>query len=218
MPVSCLVHSRNGAVRSGLYSIYGNGGTRYQVYCDLTSEPGTAWTLVMSQTFNNRQLPQWWDPLFLDRPLNQENPRWDVYRLSLSRMNQLKSVSTHWRMTCNFDTEGLKYTDYVRARLSEFDAVEFSGQDSCQKVEYLNVRGHNCTGCTAVWWQFKIDSGTTQSLHHDSSRNKCKFGSTDGYVANEANFGQYASGRINPQFRCTSGAHSSASFWLGGNV
>ena len=217
MPTSCLDHGRNIVLRSGLYDIYDGDGTRYQVYCDLTSESGMAWTLVMSQTFQHRALAQFQKPMFLDAPLNQESPRWDEYRLSLSQMKQLKSVSSRWRVTCNFPTEGLKFTDYVRAKFSEFDALHFNGHNVCKKVEYMNVRGHNCTGCTATWWQYK-DAPGRNFLHHDSDTRNCEFGRTAGAVSSEDNFGFYGGNNVNPQFRCTSGDHSSTNHWFGGRV
>ena len=131
MPSSCLDHSRNGAVRSGLYVVYDkNKRSSYKVYCDLTSESTMAWTLVMSQTYQYHTLPQLRSPMFQDSPLNQESPRWDAYRLSLQRMNAVKSDSTHWRLTCNFPPEGLQYRDYARANFAEFDAINVKGNHS----------------------------------------------------------------------------------------
>ena len=217
MPASCLDHSRNGALQSGLYEVYDNSSNRYQVYCDLKYEPGMAWTLVISQSFKHRALPQFLSPLFQDTPLNQDTPRWDAYRLSLTRMQQLRSVSTHWRVTCNFDTEGVLYRDYVRARFNEIDPISLSGKGLCKKVEYMNVRGHNCTGCTAAWWQFQ-DSGGQNIFHHDSSIDSCQFGNTPDAAPSEDNFGLYVNGNTNSQFRCTSAGLSTTNHWFGGHV
>ena len=217
MQESCVAHARHGGVRSGLYDICDISGNTYKVYCDLTSEPRMAWTLVMSQSYRNRDLPQLKTVLFEDNPLNQESPRWDAYRLSLSRMNGLRSVSSHWRVTCNFHTEGLQYRDYVRARFSEFDALNFSGEGSCQKVEYLNVRGHNCTSCTAAWWQFhRKSTGQNLILHHDSSLIRCEFGNTPGFATSEDNFGYYYPFTRNKKFRCTAEETSTTNHWFGG--
>ena len=206
-------HLRSGAIRSGLYRIFDDGGTSYWVYCDQSTESGMAWTLVMSQTFKNRAIEQFnTKSLRHNGPLNQESPRWDAYRLSLSRMNGLRSVSSHWRVTCNFHTEGLQYRDYVRARFSEFDCGRFYGAEGCKKVEYINVRGHNCTECTVAWWQ----KNNKYILYHDSSSDECQFGSSPGFVKDENNFGFYKN--HNPEFRCSAQNESSTNHWFGSFV
>ena len=92
-PRSCLHHLKNDATRSGVYRIHGNDGQSYQVYCDLTSEPGSAWTLVMSYTLKNVALaPFRTSVLSTNSPLNAEWPKWDAYRLALTQMEQLRSV------------------------------------------------------------------------------------------------------------------------------
>lgn len=207
---------KNGALQSGLYEVFDYSGNRYKVYCDLTSEPGMAWTLVISQSFKNRALSQFQDPLFENSPLNQDTPRWDEYRLPLLRLQHLKTFSTYWRCTCNFDREGLLYRDYVRARISVFDFVSFNEKELCMKVEYMDVRGHNCTGCTAAWWQFKESESKQNFLHHDSSVNKCEFGNTPVSVSSEDNFGLYSS--VNSHFRCTATNLSTTNYWIGGRL
>ena len=219
-PSSCLDHLRNGALQSGVYEINDHDDVRYQVYCDLSSELGMAWTLVISQAFSNRNLEYFKNPLSMNYPINHKSPRWDAYRLSLLQMNKLKFGSSHWRITCNFNTDGLIYRDYVRARFDDFDAINFEshGKGQCRKVEYMNVRGHNCTGCTSYWWQTK-DPVKRNFLHHDSSYNKCEFGETTGAVSSEDNFGWYDSKyKANKKFRCTSALIATTNHWFGGYV
>ena len=200
---------RNRATRSGVYRIHGNDGQSYQVYCDLTSEPGSAWTLVMSYTYKNVALaPVRYSMLSANSPLNAKWPRWDAYRLELTQVEQLKSVSSHWRFTCNFPTERFQYWNYMRAKFAEFDAINFTGRKICKKVEYINVRGHDCNRCTAVWWQ------SPKILHHDSAANVCDLGSSCGYVKSEDSFGSYTA--ANSEFRCTSVFTSSTNLWFGG--
>lgn len=50
-PRSCVDHLRNGANRCGYYEIYDAAGNRFTVYCDMETEPGAAWTLVVSWSF-----------------------------------------------------------------------------------------------------------------------------------------------------------------------
>ncbi|KAL9953397.1 hypothetical protein ACROYT_G040809 [Oculina patagonica] len=47
-PTSCVDYLSRGASKCGIYKLYDNAGNSYPAYCDLKSEPGTAWTLVMS--------------------------------------------------------------------------------------------------------------------------------------------------------------------------
>lgn len=50
-------------------------------------------------------------------------------------------------------------------------------------------------------------------IHHDSSHNKCEFGSASGAVSAEDNFGHYWA--TNPSFRCSSSDDSTTNHWFG---
>ena len=180
------------------------------MYCDFSSEPGWIWTLVISQSFANREMPEFKStPFFEDSPVSEDNPNWKAYRLSLEKMKDLRSQSTHCRVTCSFPTYGVDYTDYVRANFSEFDPILTTGKRICKRVEYMNVRGHECSGCTSAWWQ--VANGF---LHHDSSFALCEFKETPGSVSGEDNFGSY--GSTNPNFRCTmTSQEASTNHWFG---
>ena len=169
----------------------------------------------MSHTLENVVLPSFRSiALGVNSPVNSQWPRWDAYRLSLDEMKYFRSVSTHWRITCNFDTEPLQYRDYVRAKFTEFDAISFTGLGTCKRVERLNVRGHECKGCTAGWYQTR--GYIKNILAHDSSKNICEFGSTPGYVSSEDNFGMY--GKFNRNFRCTASQSCTTNLWFGINL
>ena len=53
-PRSCVDHLRNGAHHCGYYKIYDAAGNGFTVYCDMETEPGAAWTLVVSWSFKNK--------------------------------------------------------------------------------------------------------------------------------------------------------------------
>ena len=54
---SCLDYFKKGYKSDGFYKIRDfNGNSIITVYCDLTSEPGSAWTLDKSFAFKNRRL------------------------------------------------------------------------------------------------------------------------------------------------------------------
>ena len=79
---------------------------------------------------------------------NNNEPEWNSYRLSLSHMQSLSNHSTHLRVTCNLPADGLQYTDYARAVLAGHDIFGDWGGD-CKLFEYINIRGINCSDCTA---------------------------------------------------------------------
>ena len=70
-PTSCLVYLLRGASKCGIYKLYDSkSGNCFPAYCDLKSEPGTAWTLVfhgvlviagflLFPNFHWSKIPQW---------------------------------------------------------------------------------------------------------------------------------------------------------------
>lgn len=178
------------------------------MFCDLTSETRAGWTLIMSGRTPVSNLFKT-VPLYVDKPVNETSPNWDAFRLSLAKMKQLRSSSTHWRTTCSFQLDGLVYRDHVRAKLSDFDPIDFKGLGICKRVEYVNIRGYSCSDCDMAWWQ--VDS---EVLHHDSSASRCGFDPSSGAAASEDDFGLYK--QINPKFRCTElERESTTNLWFG---
>ena len=107
------------------------------------------------------------------------------------------------------------YTDYLRASLEDFDIVKVTRivAESCEKYELVNIRGNECSNCTAATWYLK----DVFPLHMDSSiRFGCEFdGSETGDgVITEDNFGRYID--VNPKFRCSSTSDATTQFWIGG--
>ena len=138
-----------GLTQSGKYDIFDSANKPFSVYCDLQSETGFVWALIQSLSFANRATYK--DKGFsTDFPVNDNNnePDWNSYRLSLSHMQSLSNHSTHLRVTCNLPTDGLQYTDYARAVLAGHDIFGDWGGE-CKLYEYINIRGINCSGCTA---------------------------------------------------------------------
>ncbi|KAL9967806.1 hypothetical protein ACROYT_G026102 [Oculina patagonica] len=196
---------------NGIYNIADKNNKSFPVYCDFSSELGAAWTLIQSHSLENNDVFSF-KPFYLhDMPINQEIPEWNSYRLSMSRMQSIQDVSTNWRATCNFPTDGVDYRDYWRVSLESLDLlVEPNATGFCLLTEFVNVRGdecYNCTVLTGYGW-----GGST--LHIDSYYGPisggCDFG---GGIINEDNFGYYIT--RNPAFRCTSSMSSTTQFWLG---
>ncbi|XP_046844592.1 uncharacterized protein LOC124438471 [Xenia sp. Carnegie-2017] len=113
------------------YDIYEfNTNKIIHFYCDLTSEPGSAWTLVMSYALKNKLTNSLQSRTFQQNvPINERSPNWDIYRMSNSQMNYMKSQSTHWRVTCSYPKNKVDYIDYVRSKFSDLDVMTFSGSD-----------------------------------------------------------------------------------------
>ena len=135
----------------------------------------------------------------------------------LSRdLTWLRNQSTHWRATCQYNTAGIVYTDYLRASFEDFDIMETVPSDTglCRKYELINIRGNNCTNCTAKTWYFK----GKHPLHIDSSWQVlvgCDFNAdvTGDGIYDEDNFGFYHT--TNQKFRCTSSSQATTQFWIG---
>ena len=179
----------------------------------MTSESGKAWTLVTSWATKNKNMAEFKTKvLSTDSPVEENLPNWNKYRMSLSMMKNLGAQSTHWRATCNFPTHGVDYVDYVRGKFVDFDVVNFLGNDVCKRVEYVNIRGHECSTCTVAWWQ----TAKTFFLHTDSTAFKCGFSPSQGALLSEDNFGFYYT--VNPDFRCTADASATTNWWFGGNI
>ena len=115
-------------------------------------------------------------PLYVDKPMNEDNPHWNVFRLSLAKMKQVRSRLSHW----SFQLDGLVLRDYARATITVFDPIDFEGNKICKRVEYVNVRVDNCSDCDVAWWQY---DGVM--LHHDSSSAQCGFDASSGAVVTE---------------------------------
>jgi len=187
-------------LRNGFYWLFDDQNQRYVAYCDLSSEPGAAWTLVVSWNKAPKGLPHfWYKTLLQDAPVNHNTPNWNVYRQTLARMKSLRNRSTHWRATCSFNLiKEIDYRDYLRGKFSDFDIMTFLGVGKCFPVEYVNIRGHAAgSGTTAQFWQIH----NANFLHIDSTASGCGFKPNAGAVTTEDNFGYYH--RFNSNFRCT---------------
>ena len=169
---------------------------------------------MISQNFYNRRIKELTKvPLYEDGSLNADDPNWNAYRLPLQQMNELKAVSSHWRVTCNFPRKVFDYRDYVRGNFSQLNILTFDGGYMCKIIDYINVKGYNCSQCTVTWWQ---DAGSM--LHHDLSLGKCFFQSIAKVISvfNADYFGYYAN--TDSLFSCSSDDSSSTNHWFGSHV
>ena len=217
---SCLDYAKKSYRTSGYYLIKTEetGDACHTVYCDMESEPGSAWTLVISFALKNKETPEFTKtPLKYDAPVRSDTPSWNAYRMSHSQMSHLKKHSTHWQITCDFQSNPVDLRqDYALASFVDFDAMTFEGFAVCKMMKYINIRGHQCFDCTAPWWA-GYDGIPRDSMHVDSSgivSPDCQFDPVAGSVIDEDNFGAYVS--TNTDFRCTSSRNATTNIWFGG--
>ena len=182
----------------------------FQTFCDFTSENGFVWTLLESFSLaNNNHFKS--QPFYKDYPVNQNSFKWNKFRLSLPIMNSTLSHSTHLRATCNFNTDGLVTTDYLRAKTTELNILLLKGY-KCVTFEYVNIRGYEAYN-PSVWMIQRPGH-----LHTDSHKGgiHCSFDSAkNGSIGEpgEDNFGLYET--VNHLHRCSSGNSSTTQWWFG---
>ena len=196
---------------STVYTLYDpESKSFYQTFCDLTSENGFVWTLLESFSLaNNNHFKA--QPFDKDYPVSQNSFKWNKFRLSLPIMNSTLSHCTHVRATCNFNTDGLVTTDYLRAKTTDLNILQLDGWP-CAKMEYINIRGYHCNDC----WSRMIQR-IHFHLHIDSSYKVKPCGqftsARNSSVTEDDNFGYYNA--INPLHRCNSGNDSTTQWWFG---
>jgi len=181
----------------------------------MESEPGFVWALIQSFSLANKGMFE--EKMFgKDFPVNhtKNNVDWNSYRLSLTQMESIANHSTHFRATCNFPTEGLQYTDYARAKLEGHDI--FGGWNvQCRQYEYINIRGIECSNCTAGTKQ-KTNSAWSIKGYQSKRKWGCDFDGSPGAISNnERSFGFYGDGTVNADHRCSSSPTATTQHWFG---
>lgn len=210
---SCKDAKENGIWQSGRYLICNGEIEPFYVYCEIGSSSSFIWTLLQSFAID-RQLQFSSQPFTNSFPVrdNLLEIDWGLYRLSLARMKYLAEQSTHLRVTCNYNTDGLQYTDYAQAELEHHNLfVTFNNK--CRIYEHIVIRGNECRNCTAL-----TNQPTDHAWHIDSylsSANGCNFDGRPGMGKSEHNFGWYAHGRVNTDHRCSSSPMSTTQHWFG---
>ncbi|XP_031554302.1 uncharacterized protein LOC116291282 [Actinia tenebrosa] len=209
---SCLDYLRIGATEDGIYTITRtDNGREITVWCDLSSEPGSAWTLILSYAHKNRQDNVFCTASFTrDKRRQLNNPNWENYRLSFDRMKSISDQSTHVRVTSSFPVHGVDYRDYLRAKISSIDILSFDGAGVCKTVEYIDIRGIKGKDITVPFWQMH-----DQFFHTDSSGRHCQYDATSGSVNDENNFGTTCL-EFNPATRGSANDDSTIQYWFGG--
>ena len=187
-----------------------------------------AWTLFQSfDIANETALSD--KSLVEDLPLNEHNLNWELFRLPKSMMSSIASHSTFWRATCSYATYGVDFRDYLRVRLSIMNPLSFTKYYSnmksnpCITVDYLDIKGNNCEGCTQSFLQH-----STNALHIKPKQSrvetKCSFDSSGvEYKCSKGGFythilGRYSNNCLDPNYRCTLNMMSTSEFWFGAKI
>ena len=120
----------------GVYQLFDPAtNSMYEVFCDIDSEKRFVWTLIESLSLRNNN--KFSDKAFYQNyPINQKEFAWSKFRLSRALMMATANNSTHVRATCNFDSEKRNYRDYLRAKLSELNVMNFNSIQ-CKKFEFV---------------------------------------------------------------------------------
>lgn len=130
-------------------------------------------------------------------------------------MTAIADHSTHVRATCNFYIDGLNYTDYLRAKLSEINVTDYAKIDKCERFEYIDIRGYGCSNCTAHFFQSSQWHPHVDSYNNfDSAQKQCG-SSFPGAIGGggEDDFGAYQT--VNTKHRCSSNDNSTTQWWFG---
>ncbi|XP_067026115.1 uncharacterized protein [Acropora muricata] len=172
IPQSCkqLQLEANNSIQSDVYSLYDpTTKTRYQTFCDFTFETGFVWTLLESFSLANKNhfAKQ---QFYKDYAVNQNFFKWNKFRLSLPIMNSTLRHSTPFRATCNFNTDGLVTTDYLRGKTTELNILLLKGK-LCVTLEYINIRGYQGYNSSVMMTQeiWHLHTDITNPSHRCSS-------------------------------------------------
>ena len=211
-PIKSCRGYANGDRIPGKFEILDDNMKPFEVFCDFDKNSSMTWTLIQSYQlkYKSEIIQQ-----FYDKPINEDSPAFDLYRLSTSRMKSIQQDSSKWRITCQYDTDGTVYTDYVRGSNDEINILTDLGE-ICMRVEYIDIRGQNCENCSAF-----IAQSNYQNLHFDSYYSgieNCEFkpkNSLSCRKSGEDNFGAYNC--RNPAHRCSASSTSTTQTWFGGH-
>ncbi|XP_028516180.1 uncharacterized protein LOC114575466 [Exaiptasia diaphana] len=214
---SCLDFLRNSHTKlppNGKYTIYrSDNGSPLDVYCDFKT-PHQVFTLIESYSRDNKDLSVYQkNPYHDDFPRHMDAlPKWDDYRLSLSAMKYIRTKSSLFRATCEFQKRmgGSLKPDFLLGSLSDYDIInngDVIGVTICKRYKYINIRNQEYYNQTALTY-------SKSNVHHihiepDSF---CGFVVSDEGVSEEF-FGVY--NPIYPTFKCVETGSSTTQWWLG---
>jgi len=189
-----------------------DNNTHFRVCCDFEG-PNVAWTLIESFALSNNT--KFSSPfLKWDADINYlmepDMDYWGAYRLAVNQMRYMRSKSGLFRATCNFPRRnGTLTPDLLIGSLSDVDIFNTTGYISCKKFKFIDIRGYQCTNCTALTYH-----GDQGHFHIDVTHTypSCDF-QVKVSKLNSDSFGSYAV--TDDVFKCTQTPTSTTQWWLG---
>ena len=195
---------------SGVYPIVFADNSTVKVYCNVDIFSKTAWVLVHSFYYHNNYIFLS-TPFHKNLPVNEENPNFRSYRLSLSRMLEMKNHSPLWKASCNYETSSSTEVDSLRGVFEVTNLFyDTSGkQDFCSTVTYANIRGFVCgQSCKIV---LRRSGNSAIHMGVGASRSTCSYPIV--IHAAEQAFGLYKD--PHPNCTCVKSNTTSTQWWFG---
>ena len=203
------IHMENVTI-SGIYSIVLPNNTTFQVFCDMDFASKTVWVLVQSFYYKKNYLFRS-APFHKTKSVNEDSPNFSSYRLSLHRMLQLKTLSTLWKASCNYEKSPRTSVDSMRGEFQVTDLFErTSGRSQpCSRLSYSNIRGYECGNpCDVV-----LIRDDNRAIHVSVPKTQSRCSYYLGYSGSAQAFGLYTH-RFS-SFGCSKSGESSTQWWFG---
>ena len=127
-------------------------------------------------------------------------------------MKAIANHSTHVRATCNFNSKGLNYTDYMRAKLSDINIMDSEVMNGCKIYEYITIKGYGYKNCTAFYFQGKSWHAHVVS-YLSNGEGKTTFPDAVQLPNGEDGLGVYET--VNSAHRCSSSHNFTTQWWYG---
>lgn len=227
-PRSCLdiARTQNTPLPNQYYRIYyqstcnKNFSDYFFVYCDFTSQPGYAWTLIESFSLNyENKLDKGFTEDHWAYPYSPRN-NWMYYRmdrgLMLSIMIRDQSLSGRplWRATCNFNTLPRLFPplprDIIYSSFSSLDLLNFK-YGRCLTLDYVDIRGN-----TKISMPYYVYASSRSHLHIESDPTRECGNRIPNSNYNDYYFGDYTG--YHAGFSCSKSGNSTTNWWIGGKI
>jgi len=198
--------------KDGVYWITRSDKSRRSVpvFCSFEKIPTRAWTLIESFAFANNEEFKY-KSFDQDYPVNRDDPPfWKHFRIGFRRMQYIHSKSTLFSATCDFPKRnGLLTPDLLIGRLSDVDIFSSQPIDGCKRFVYIDIKGTNCSDCTAYAVQYPHQHFHIYPASHIAVYYSCDFP----FVGHVDSFGYY--NVHDDKTKCTASPSSTTQWWLG---
>ena len=156
---------------------------------------------------------------------NEQSGNWRLFRLPKSAMTEIESRSKFWRATCAYSVYGIDFRDYIRVRLSIMNPLTYTSTNSnasCLPVDYIDIKGTNCKGCTQFFYQKPSVQLLYLNPHKSRVEHRCNFDTSKVEHKCEAApnkyarlLGSYEVPYSDTGYRCSENSKSTTEFWFG---